>query len=157
MPFAFHESPVPLFDRSRTVPPSRPRPCPPPRAAAVKGGRQAGALSRLALDGREHGGTRNHRRDGFLVLAECFPAVMTDLCRDRGNSRDVASLVVGQEWRGRPTERWQDKSREVRGRRWVGNGKTIRHFAQCASQRDSLQNQTRHLKITTRCTSRRAQ
>jgi hypothetical protein len=135
MPFAFEESPVPLFDRSRTVPPSRPRLCPPPR---------------------EHGGTLNPRRDGFLMLAECLEAAMTDMRRDRGNSRNVASLGIGQEWRGRPTDRWQDKSREVRGRRSVGNSKTISHFSQCASQRDSLQNQTMHWKHTSKRTSRDA-
>jgi hypothetical protein len=51
---------VPLFDQSGTVPPSRPKFDPPPRAAAVKslpagyaarGGRQAGALPRPP-DGR---------------------------------------------------------------------------------------------------------
>jgi hypothetical protein len=41
---------------------------------------------------------------------------------DRRNSRDVAAVSVGQRWGGRPTERWQDKSREVRGRRSVGEG-----------------------------------
>ena len=51
---------VPLSDQSRTVPPSRPKSDPPPRAAAVKtlpmgrdprGGRRAGALPRPP-DGR---------------------------------------------------------------------------------------------------------
>ena len=74
----------------------------------------------------------------------------------RANSQNVARMMIGQGLRGRPTDRWQDKSREVRGRRSVGNSKTNRHFAQCASQRDSLQNQTRHWKITARRTSRHA-
>jgi hypothetical protein len=42
--------------KRRTDPPSRPTSDPPLRAAAVKGGRQAGALPRLALDGRKLGG-----------------------------------------------------------------------------------------------------
>jgi hypothetical protein len=72
----------------------------------------------------------------------------------RANSQNVATMMMGQGLRGRPTERWQDKSREVRGRRLVGNGKTIRHFARCASYADSLHNQEMPRGIRTRRTSR---
>ena len=37
----------------------------------------------------------------------------------RANSQNVAPMTMGQGLKGRPTERWQDKSREVRGRRLV--------------------------------------
>jgi hypothetical protein len=63
---------------------------------------------------------------------------MTGMRLDRRNSRDVAAVSMGQGWGGRPTERWQDKSREVRGGRSVGEGAIMWHFARCASLRDSL-------------------
>lgn len=73
----------------------------------------------------------------------------------RANSQNVATMMMGQGLRGRPTERWQDKSREVRGCRSVGHRNTTGHFARCASQRDSLRNPAKPWKIMTRRTSRR--
>lgn len=79
---------------------------------------------------------------------------MTDVCFPRTTSQNVARMMMGQGLRGRPTERWQDKSREVRGRRLVGNGNTNRHFARCASHANSLHNQDKPWRIGTRHTSR---
>lgn len=71
----------------------------------------------------------------------------------RATSQNIARMMTGQGLRGRPTERWQDKSREVRGRRLVWNGKTIRHFARCASEHDSLPSETKLWKCISKCRS----
>ena len=47
---------------------------------------------------------------------------------------------------GQPTERWQDKSREVRGGRSVGKRTMIKDLAQCAIAHDSLPNRASHCK-----------
>lgn len=72
----------------------------------------------------------------------------------RANSQNVARMMMGQGLRGRPTERWQDKSREVRGRRSVENGNIFMHFARRALQPDSLRDQDKPWRIGTRRTSR---
>jgi len=79
---------------------------------------------------------------------------MGSLALLRGISNIVARLSMGQGWGGRPTERWQDKSREVRGGRSVGDGTNIRHFARCASSRDSPPTLTSPWRCTRDDTSR---
>lgn len=81
---------------------------------------------------------------------------MTEML-SRATSQNVARMTMEQGLKGRPTERWQDKSREVRGRRLVGNRKTIRHFTGCASHADSLHNQDKPWRIRLRRTSRHLQ
>jgi hypothetical protein len=39
---------------------------------------------------------------------------------------------------GRPTERWQDKSRSLGRGRPAADGREYRHFARCSLMRDSL-------------------
>jgi hypothetical protein len=63
---------------------------------------------------------------------------MTGVRFRRGNSHDIASIMMGQGWEGRPTERWQDKSREVRGGRSGEEGMRIKRLARCATLCDSL-------------------
>jgi hypothetical protein len=55
---------------------------------------------------------------------------------------------------GQPTERWQDKSREVRGGRSVGKREHIRDLAQCAITHDSLPDRASHCKHTQERSSR---
>ena len=50
----------------------------------------------------------------------------------------VARLMMRPARRGHPTERWQDKSRKVRRGRVAEELRQIRHFAQGASQHDTL-------------------
>ena len=45
---------------------------------------------------------------------------MTGVRVHRRNSHDIAVMAIRQSGRGRATERWQDKSREVRGSRSAG-------------------------------------
>jgi hypothetical protein len=54
---------------------------------------------------------------------------MIDVGFDRRVSRDFASVTMGQRSEGRPTVRWQDKSREVRGGRSVGKRAMIKDLA----------------------------
>jgi hypothetical protein len=79
---------------------------------------------------------------------------MTGVRVDRRNSRDVAAVPVGQRWGGRPTGRWQDKSREVRGGRSAGKRAMIKDLAQCAPAHDSLPIRTSHCKYSQERASR---
>src|SRR5262249_3272208 len=54
----------------------------------------------------------------------------------------------------RPTERWQDKSREVRGGRSAGKRAMIKDLAQCAPAHDSLPIRTSHCKYSQERASR---
>jgi hypothetical protein len=63
---------------------------------------------------------------------------MTHVRVYRRNSQNIASAMTGPLWGGRPTERWQDKSREVRGGRSVGKRAMIKDLAQCAPAHESL-------------------
>jgi hypothetical protein len=54
----------------------------------------------------------------------------------------------------RPTERWQDKSREVRGGRLDDDSAKIEHLARCALSRDSLSALTNLWQYTRNDTSR---
>jgi hypothetical protein len=71
---------------------------------------------------------------------------MTRVPSHRRNSRDVAGIAIVQGGGGRPTERWQDKSREVRGGRSVGKRAVIRDLARCAPAHESLPVRTSHCK-----------
>ena len=55
---------------------------------------------------------------------------------------------------GQPTERWQDKSREVRGGRSVGKRKMIKDLARCGFANDSLPDLASHCKHRQQHTSR---
>jgi hypothetical protein len=63
---------------------------------------------------------------------------MIGVCAYRRNSQYIALVMMGQGWAGRPTERRQDKSREVRGGRSGEAGMRIRLLSRCAHSRDSL-------------------
>ena len=79
---------------------------------------------------------------------------MTGVRVHRRNSHDIAVMAIRQSGRGRATERWQDKSREVRGSR-SGEARTrIRRLARCAPLRDSLSACTSSCKHGHDCTSR---
>ena len=56
----------------------------------------------------------------------------------RGMAHIVARLVVRPGRGGHPIDRWQDKSREVRRGRLVGERKQIRRFARGAITHHSL-------------------
>ena len=63
---------------------------------------------------------------------------MTGVRVHRRNSHDIAVMAIRQSGRGRATERWQDKSREVRGGRSGEKDASSKHFGRCAPLRDSL-------------------
>ena len=65
---------------------------------------------------------------------------MTSIEVRRGKSQTIGPVTKRGSGGGRTTERRQDKSREVRGHRSVGNDASSGHFAQCARPRDSLHN-----------------
>jgi hypothetical protein len=65
---------------------------------------------------------------------------MTGMDLIRGNSQDIVPVTMRWSRGGQPTERWQDKSREVRGGRSGGEGASSRLDARCAPSRDSLPN-----------------
>jgi len=71
---------------------------------------------------------------------------MTGMHAHRSNSQDIAPMAKKQCGGGQPTERWQDKSREVRGGRSVGKRTMIKDLAQCAIAHDSLPNRASHCK-----------
>ncbi len=62
----------------------------------------------------------------------------------RTTSKILARLRVRPGRAGHPTERWQDKSREVRGGRSAGKRAMIKDLAQCAPAHDSLPIRTSH-------------
>ena len=79
---------------------------------------------------------------------------MTGMLVDRRNSQDVARMAKSRCGGGRPTARWQDKSREVRGGRSAGKRAMIKDLAQCAPAHDSLPIRTSHCKYRHQRTSR---
>jgi hypothetical protein len=62
----------------------------------------------------------------------------------RRTSQDIALTAMSRSGGGQPTERWQDKSREVRGGRSVGKRAMIKDLARCAPAHDSLPIRTSH-------------
>jgi hypothetical protein len=83
-------------------------------------------------------------------------------CRDRSiEGRNDSRAPPSQEFAGRrknrdsagwgrptdhPTDRWQDKSREVRGGRLAGKRAMIKDLARCAPAHESLPVRTSHCK-----------
>jgi hypothetical protein len=72
----------------------------------------------------------------------------------RGMAHILARLTVRPGRAGHPTDRWQDKSREVRRGRAVEEGRHIRRFARGATAHDSLHIRTAIWKCAITCTSR---
>jgi hypothetical protein len=79
---------------------------------------------------------------------------MSGLSVFRRMSNILARLRVRPERGGQATDRWQDKSREVRPGRSVGSRRHIRHFARCATERNSLRIHPTPWKFGTTRTSR---
>jgi hypothetical protein len=71
-----------------------------------------------------------------------------------GMSNILARLAVRPGSGGQPTDRWQDKSRELRPGRSVGKRRHVKHFARCATNRDSLRIRATLWKVGTTRTSR---
>ena len=79
---------------------------------------------------------------------------MTGMHAHRSNSQDIAPMAKKQCGGGQPTERWQDKSREVRGVRSAGKRVMIKDLAQCAPVHQSLPIRTSHCQCEQMHTSR---
>jgi len=79
---------------------------------------------------------------------------MGSLALLRGISNIVARLAMRPGSGGHPTDRWQDKSREVRGGRSAGKRAMIKDLAQCAPALNSLPIRTSHCKYRQQRTSR---
>ena len=79
---------------------------------------------------------------------------MGSLALLRGISNIVARLAMWPGSGAHPTDRWQDKSREVRPGRSVGKRRHVKHFARCATKRDSLRIHATLWKFGTTRTSR---
>jgi hypothetical protein len=79
---------------------------------------------------------------------------MIDVTFDRRVSGDFASVTMEQGSEGRPTDRWQDKSREVCGGRSAGKRAMTKELAQCAPAHDSLPIRISHCKYRQQRTSR---
>jgi hypothetical protein len=78
---------------------------------------------------------------------------MTDVGTNRKNSQNIATVAKGQGGGERPAGRWQDKSREVRGRRSGEERTRIKRLARCAPLRDSLSARISSCKHGHHCTS----
>jgi hypothetical protein len=72
----------------------------------------------------------------------------------RRTSQDVAPRAMGPSGEGRPTARWQDKSREVRGGRSDGKRAMIKDLARCTPAHESLRIRASHCKYRQERTSR---
>jgi hypothetical protein len=79
---------------------------------------------------------------------------MGSLALLRGISNIVARLAMRPGSGGHPTDRWQDKSREVRGGRSAGKRAMIKDLARCAPAHESLPLRTSHCKYRQQRTSR---
>jgi hypothetical protein len=91
-------------------------------------------------------------------------------CRDRSiEGRNDSRAPPSQEFAGRrknrdsagwgrptdhPTDRWQDKSREVRGGRSAGKRAMIKDLARCTPAHESLPDRASHCKYKQERTSR---
>jgi hypothetical protein len=72
----------------------------------------------------------------------------------RSMSNILAHLTVRRGRGGQPTDRWQDKSREVRRGRVVQERRHIRHLVRGAIAHNSLPTRATPWNVTTCCTSR---
>jgi hypothetical protein len=79
---------------------------------------------------------------------------MIDMRIHRRTSQDIASLAKRRRGEGRPTARWQDKSREVRGGRSAAKEVMIKDLAQCVQAHESLPIRTSDCKYRQERTSR---
>ena len=79
---------------------------------------------------------------------------MTGLSMFRTISHGVVCLAVGPGSGGHPTDRWQDKSREVRGGRSAGKRAMIKDLARCTPAHESLPDRASHCKYKQERTSR---
>jgi hypothetical protein len=79
---------------------------------------------------------------------------MGNLALLRGISDIVARLIVSPGRGGHPTDRWQDKSREVRGGRSAGKRAMIKDLARCTPAHESLPDRASHCKYKQERTSR---
>ena len=79
---------------------------------------------------------------------------MGSLALLRGISNIVARLAMRPGSGGHPTDRWQDKSREVRGGRSAGKSAMIKDLAQCAPAHESLPIRTSYCEYKQERTSR---
>jgi len=79
---------------------------------------------------------------------------MGSLALLRGISNIVARLAMRPGSGGHPTDRWQDKSREVRRGRSAGKRAMIKDLAQCAPAHESLPDHASHCKYRQERTSR---
>jgi len=79
---------------------------------------------------------------------------MGSLALLRGISNIVARLAMRPGSGGHPTDRWQDKSREVCGGRSAGKRAMIKDLAQCAPAHESLPDHASHCKYRQERTSR---
>ena len=79
---------------------------------------------------------------------------MGSLALLRGISNIVARLAMWPGSGAHPTDRWQDKSREVRGGRSAGKRTMIKDLAQCAPAHEGLPLRTSHCKYRQERTSR---
>src|SRR6266481_9164333 len=92
---------------------------------------------------RTHIGYSSHSGQAISRRSVCAEivrseAAMTRVHAYRRNSHEIALVMMGSDGAGQPTERWQDKSREVRGGRSVGKRAMIKDLAQCAPAHESL-------------------
>jgi len=79
---------------------------------------------------------------------------MGSLALLRGISNIVARLAMWPGSGAHPTDRWQDKSREVRRGRSAGKRAMIKDLAQCAPAHESLPDHASHCKYRQERTSR---
>jgi hypothetical protein len=79
---------------------------------------------------------------------------MGSLAPLRGISNIVARLGMRPGSGGHPTDRWQDKSREVRGGRSAGKRAMIKDLARCTPAHESLPDRASHCKYKQERTSR---
>ena len=71
----------------------------------------------------------------------------------RNISQEIEPMSIERSRGGRPTERWQDKSREVRRGRLAGKRAMINGLARCAMTRDSLPTPASHCECSHKHTS----
>jgi len=79
---------------------------------------------------------------------------MGSLALLRGISNIVARLAMRPGSGDHPTDRWQDKSREVCGGRSAGKRAMIKDLAQCAPAHERLPDRASHCKYRQERTSR---
>jgi hypothetical protein len=127
---------------------------------------QRGWSSALPMINRLHKKCRRPASPMHIRSRLAHPSIACSCCDhpigDRNDrpwyqSREFAAHRTnggGEEWRRTTAERWQDKSRGVRGGRSAGKTAMIKDLAQCAQAHDSLPIRTSHCKHKQQRTSR---